>query len=104
MQVTLAGKAYDLPEQFNLGQIRRISTLTASALTNEPDPVKLTDLVWQRRLDVVSFALKGPLWPDISPEKLEEMTITNEEISAAYMAIIDHAGLVPKKESAPGEA
>lgn len=104
MKITIAKKEYELPDEFTLGQLKRISIATATTLRKEDDPVRMTELVWERRLQVLSIALEGvPGWD--AGQSLENMRISNAEISDAYIAILTHAGFVQKGESADmGEA
>lgn len=103
MQITLAKKAYDLPEEFTLGQIRKISTKVAALIDKQPDSEKRADLVWSRRLDITAIALQTA-WPDVTASVLEALPISNDEIMKAYADILEHAGLVPKRDEVPGEA
>lgn len=98
MKITLAGKDYELPERFLLGQIRRISEKIGALLKPEDDPSGNLSRIWDCRLSVITIAL-SPQWPDISPDVLEGMPITNDEVAAAYEAIVEHAGFVRKGQA-----
>lgn len=100
MKITLAGKDYNFDELFYLGQIRKISVILAEDLEPVESAVIKTDAIWDRRLRIIEIALK-PVWPGISVEALEATKIQNAELKEAVEKILDHAGLLPKKDTQP---
>lgn len=108
MKITLAGKDYNFDEPFELGQVRRISTIAAKEVPTTLEVSEQMDMVWDKRLAATVVALK-PIMPDVTPSSLEGMRITNQELVTAYIEIIKHAGLIKVDEEAtkdgqPGEA
>jgi hypothetical protein len=99
LKITLAGKEFSIAS-LTLGQIEDLSI--AIVLPDTDDPQENIRRSYSRTLATLTTALRKS-FPDMTAQALRDMTITREELSAAYSAVLRHSGLMPK-ENAPGEA
>lgn len=102
MKITLSKQVFELPEEFTLGQLRRIAAKVAGFLNHEPDQEKRTEQLWQRQIDIILISLQ-PKYSHLSEAVLDGMTISKAEMSQAYETILIHGGFISKKEPKPGE-
>lgn len=101
IKVTLAGSDYTITVPLTLGQLEDVNVAVAGIELADPK-AEMRRAMEQRR-EILAVAL-APENPSLTAEALKGMRATRAELKAAVDLILEASGLIPSKESVPGEA
>lgn len=97
--ITLAEKAFQI-DQLTLQQLRDLNVGVAKSATGTP--AELVAASFDDALETIQVALRIK-HPDMTPEKMYDMPITEAEMVGAVRDILRYAGLIKPEVQKPGE-
>lgn len=103
LKITLAGKPYEVASPLAFGTI--IDLRVAAARPEAADPQEETRRSYLRSLEIISIGLRK-LHPDMTPDAMRDLPMTEKEVGAAVAAVLKFSGLElkdPGEGEKPGE-